>query len=244
MRICAHIVILAASAGCFGQTAEAVSQSLSGQLMLLAHVGQQSKVKLEKSHSIRIKGGCDRAVLVQDVTWKGSSIRIKLQDIGTPSIMNHRRGDCARSVPDIVIELSGFSPDEPGASISESIRQVLMTPEQYLAYNAVPFAIPTGADDETPAKAPPPITYPTVLLSVDANYTRPALSAKLKGAVAVVLIVGTDGRVHRPRVLKGLGLGLDENALRVLSLWRFEPGRQGEKRVAVQSKLEMHFNLL
>ena len=56
-------------------------------------------------------------------------------------------------------------------------------------------------------------------------------------------VVGTDGRIHRPRIVKAAGMGLDENVLRVLPLWRFEPGRQNDRPVAAESTVENTFNL-
>jgi TonB family protein len=58
------------------------------------------------------------------------------------------------------------------------------------------------------------------------------------------LIVGADGRAHKVQLLKGLGLGLDESAIRALQLWRFEPARQMDKEVAVGSRIEMHFDIM
>ena len=46
------------------------------------------------------------------------------------------------------------------------------------------------------------------------------------------------------RIQRPLGFGLDESALKVLPLWRFQPARQGDKPVAVLSTIGMSFQLL
>jgi protein TonB len=83
-----------------------------------------------------------------------------------------------------------------------------------------------------------------LLLRVDGAYTEEARRNRIGGPVTIRLVGGTDGRPHNARVVKGLGSGLDENALRASSLWRFEPGRQGGLVVACQATMQMNFRIL
>jgi TonB family protein len=245
MRAPAHIALLALCSACsWSQTPDAAITPFVGQELIFPKGGDQSKIRLKKSQLSRIKGACDVAVLVQSADWKAGTVRFRLENIGTPSVMNQPRGLCPTRQDEIVLELSEFAPDEPADSLLSSVRQMLQTPEEYLANKGFRFAIPPGAEDEIPVKAPPPIVYPKLLLRVDSVYTPAARSVRRKGAVKVGLIVGTDGRIHKVRLLRGLGLGLDENAIRVLPLWRFEPARQMDKEIAVQSTIEMHFDIL
>ena len=245
MRVPGQLALLAlSSAYAATQTPDAAITPLLGQQLILPKSGDQSKIKLNKSHLNSLKGACDVAVLVKNADWKGGTVQFRLENIGTPSVMNQERGRCLIWQDEIVLELSGFAPDEPADALLSSVRQMLQTPEEYLANKGFRFSIPPGAEDETPVKPPPPIVYPKLLLRVDGAYTRAARSARRKGAVKLSLIVGTDGRVHRVQLLRGLGLGLDENAIRVLQLWRFEPARQMDKVIAVESTIEMHFDIL
>lgn len=245
MRAFIDIALLAlSSAYSWGQTPDAAIAPFAGQELILAKVGDQSEIKLKKSQLSRIKGTCDVAVLVKEADWKAGTARYRLQNIGTPSVLNHQRGVCLFAHDEIVLELSEFALDEPADSLLSSVRQVLQTPEEYLAYNGFRFSIPPGTEDEIPVKAPPPIIKPTPLLSVDGAYTPAARSAKRKGAVKVSLIIGADGRVHNVHLIHGLGFGLDENAMRVLPLWRFEPARQMNKDVAFESTITMYFNIM
>jgi TonB family protein len=245
MRALPHVALIAlSSAYSCGQTPDAAITPFIGQQLIFPKGGDQSKIKLKKSQLSGIKGACDVAVLVKNADWKAGTVRFKLQNIGTPTVMNQQRGHCLTFQDEIVLELSGFASDEPADSLLSSVRQMLQTPEQYLANKGFRFSIPPGAEDQIPVKAPPPIIYPKLLLRVDGAYTPAARSAKRKGAVKVSLIVGTDGRIHKVHLLHGLGLGLDENAIRVLSLWRFEPARQMDKEIAVGSTIEMHFDIM
>jgi TonB family protein len=244
MRAPAKIALLAlSSAHAWSQTPDAAITPFIGQQLIFPKVGDQSRIKLKKAQLNSIKGTCDVAVLVKQADWKAGTVRFRLENIGTPSVMNQQPGRCLTVQEEIVLELSGFAPDEPADSLLNSVHLMLQTPEEYLANNGYRFSIPPGAVDETPVKPPPPV-YPKSLLRVDGAYSAEARSAGRKGAVKVSLIVGTDGRVHRVHLVRGLGLGLDENAIRVLQLWRFEPARQMEKVIAVESTIEMHFDIL
>jgi TonB family protein len=245
MRTPARIALLAlSSAYAWSQTPDAAITPFIGQQLILPKVGDQSRIKLKKSQLNSIKGTCDVAVLVKQADWKAGTVRFRMENIGTPAVMNRQPGRCSLVQDEIVLELSGFAPDEPADSLLNSVHLMLQTPEKYLANNGYRFSIPPGAVDEAPMKPPPPIIYPKSLLRVDGAYTPAARAASRKGAVRVSLIVGTDGRVHRVHLLSGLGLGLDENAIKVLQLWRFEPARQMDKAIAVESTIEMHFDIL
>ena len=45
------------------------------------------------------------------------------------------------------------------------------------------------------------------------------------------------------RVVKKLGLGLDEKAIESVTKWRFKPGMKDGKPVAVQATIEVAFRL-
>jgi len=45
-------------------------------------------------------------------------------------------------------------------------------------------------------------------------------------------------------VVRGLGLGLDEEALKAISQWKFQPAAKDGQPVAVQATIEVNFRLL
>jgi periplasmic protein TonB len=47
--------------------------------------------------------------------------------------------------------------------------------------------------------------------------------AKISGLVLLDVTVTTDGRVTKPVVLKGRGMGLDEKALEAVRNWKMKP---------------------
>lgn len=64
---------------------------------------------------------------------------------------------------------------------------------------------------------------PRVLRVPRVAYPAAARRLQIEGTVRLEVTVGRDGRVIRVRVLKGLGYGLDQAAVRALRLARFQP---------------------
>jgi TonB family protein len=81
------------------------------------------------------------------------------------------------------------------------------------------------------------------------EYTTPPLysdEARRRGVEGVVTLafhVDESGRVSEARVLRGLGSGLDQNALVALRQWRFRPGRHDGVPAAMDAEVDVEFNL-
>ena len=56
-------------------------------------------------------------------------------------------------------------------------------------------------------------------------------------------VVGPDGKPREPKVVRSLGLGLDEKAMEAVSQWKFEPALKDGKPVAVAINVEVQFRL-
>ncbi|AEI46829.1 M56 family metallopeptidase [Runella slithyformis] len=76
------------------------------------------------------------------------------------------------------------------------------------------------------------------------KYPAAAQRANVQGKVFVQFVVGEDGDIRDPKILKGIGFGCDEEALRVtLNMPKWNPGKQNGKPVAVQYNLPIAFVL-
>ncbi len=87
------------------------------------------------------------------------------------------------------------------------------------------------------------VSAPRQLYSPDPEYSEEARKAKYQGTVILTITVGPDGRVHDPRVTRSLGLGLDEQALKAVQSWTFEPAKKDGVPVAVLVSVEVNFRL-
>ncbi|MFC2102657.1 energy transducer TonB [Bacteroidota bacterium] len=75
------------------------------------------------------------------------------------------------------------------------------------------------------------------------RYPVPALEANVEGSVLVEYDIHDNGTVGNPRVLKGLGYGCDEEAIRVINLLRFEKVKNRGVRVKLTTKTKINFRL-
>ena len=88
------------------------------------------------------------------------------------------------------------------------------------------------------------VTAPTLLSHTEPEFSDEARRAKLQGTALLSIVVDQDGAVHDVRVVKPLGLGLDENAVSAVSKWTFQPAKRNGIPVPVESTIEVSFNLL
>ncbi|MEX0944213.1 MAG: energy transducer TonB [Balneolaceae bacterium] len=75
------------------------------------------------------------------------------------------------------------------------------------------------------------------------KYPEMARRAGIEGRVFIQFIVNERGEVENPIVMRGIGGGADEEALRVVSQAKFTPGMQRGRPVRVQYSLPIYFRL-
>jgi TonB family protein len=87
-------------------------------------------------------------------------------------------------------------------------------------------------------------SMPTCQYCPSPAYTDQARKQKIQGHVLVEVLVGADGRARGVRVVKGLGLGLDENTVQTIQGWRFAPAKNAQHQaIAVWVTIESAFQL-
>jgi periplasmic protein TonB len=81
-------------------------------------------------------------------------------------------------------------------------------------------------------------------LSKNIKYPAAASRANVSGKVFLTFVVNTDGSIQDVSVLKGLGFGCDEEAMRVVkSMPKWRPGKQSGRPVRVKYNLPVSFVL-
>ncbi|MGB6943640.1 MAG: TonB family protein [Bryobacteraceae bacterium] len=85
---------------------------------------------------------------------------------------------------------------------------------------------------------------PSLASKVEPEYSGEARNARVEGAVILRLVVASDGKPKEVTVVRGLGMGLDENAINAVSNWRFHPGTKDGTPVNVRIQIEVNFRLL
>ena len=84
---------------------------------------------------------------------------------------------------------------------------------------------------------------PRPLATPDPEYTEQAREAKLQGTCVLGLIVGADGKPRDIRVIRSLGMGLDEKAIAAVGKWMFAPATKDGNAVPVQISVQVSFKL-
>ena len=86
--------------------------------------------------------------------------------------------------------------------------------------------------------SPPRATY-----TPEPDFSEAARKAGFQGMVILKIVVDKRGDVARIKLDRGLGYGLDENAMEALKVWRFTPATKDGQPVAVEMKVEVSFRL-
>ena len=88
------------------------------------------------------------------------------------------------------------------------------------------------------------VTAPSLLYKVEPEYSEEARKAKHQGTVMLYVQIDPSGHATNIKVVKSLGLGLDEKAIEAVQKWKFSPGKKDGKPVTVEATIEVNFRLL
>ncbi|MBP9925705.1 MAG: energy transducer TonB [Cyclobacteriaceae bacterium] len=82
-----------------------------------------------------------------------------------------------------------------------------------------------------------------IYISKNLKYPRTAQRSHIEGKVFIEFVIDKSGSVTQLKIIKGIGSGCDEEAMRVLTQTRWEPGRQRGKPVKVRMTMPVNFVL-
>jgi protein TonB len=87
------------------------------------------------------------------------------------------------------------------------------------------------------------VSEPIPIYKPDPAYSEEARKAKYQGTVVLWIVVDASGTVTDCRVVKPLGLGLDEKAVETVRTWKFKPAQRNGTPVPVRVMVEVSFRL-
>ena len=87
------------------------------------------------------------------------------------------------------------------------------------------------------------VSAPLLIHKVEPEYTDEARAAKYQGTVSLYVEIGPDGTPTNIKVVRSLGLGLNEKAIECVKQWRFKPGMKDGRPVTVMATIEVNFRL-
>jgi protein TonB len=133
-----------------------------------------------------------------------------------------------------VLLMVGCKPATQNAEEAIEVENVVVDDEQPEVYNVV------EVDPEFPGGIEALYKY----LAENITYPQQAKDSGIQGRVYVTFVVEKDGSITGAKVLRGIGGGCDEEALRVVNAMpKWTPGKQLGEPVRVQFNLPVVFKL-
>jgi periplasmic protein TonB len=88
------------------------------------------------------------------------------------------------------------------------------------------------------------ISQPVLVFQPEAEFSDEARRAKYQGTCLISIIVDAQGNPQNARVVRALGMGLDEKALEAVQKYKFKPAmKDGKTPVPVEVTIEVDFRL-
>jgi TonB family protein len=171
----------------------------------------------------------------------GSRSTIYKEKIGKPTLL----GDAPIVIK---ISLNGADPTQ----VLPGLKQQLFFPTLQAAIAAIPLQdrqmiYPTD-EDPTPPTSLCPATgahheYPRVVYQEEPEFTEEARSAHFNGSVMVLMTIDERGGISDLWLKKPAGLGLDEQATKVASHYKFKPATCDGTAVKTSLVIEQTFSI-
>ena len=87
------------------------------------------------------------------------------------------------------------------------------------------------------------VSAPVLIYDPDPEFSDEARRAKYQGVCVVGLIVDAQGNPQQVKVVRALGMGLDEKAIEAVRQYKFKPAMYKGKAVPVEINIEVNFRI-
>ena len=135
------------------------------------------------------------------------------------------------------------TPEEPEPiRLPDEIQPEVNLPETDVVFD-IPEGPPPSPEPEGPIQVGGDVQAPVKTYYPQPAYTEIARKARLQGVVIVQAIIDKQGQVTNVKILKGLGMGLDQATVDAVKKWKFEAATLHGKPVAVYYNLTVNFRL-
>lgn len=96
---------------------------------------------------------------------------------------------------------------------------------------------------EMPMRVAGDVQAPVLVRRVEPSYPEIARRSRTRGVVVIEAIIDREGNVTDARILRGLPMGLDHEALEAVHQWKFKPALLNGRPVPVVFTLTVNFQL-
>jgi TonB family protein len=88
------------------------------------------------------------------------------------------------------------------------------------------------------------VSPPVLIQKTEPEYSEQARRAKFQGSDMLYVQIDPSGQATHIRVVKPIGLGLDEKSMEAVAKWKFQPGNKDGAPVTVEATIEVNFRLI
>jgi TonB family protein len=152
--------------------------------------------------------------------------------------------------------------DNPEKNLDAAIRHIFIDPKEDLRPLLPDYwqSYLSGSDSKSrkdawissiekrdPSASPPvkvspgAVSAPRAIHLPEPKYTKEAASRQFEGMSRLMVVVNTSGSAENIAILDPLGMGLDEQAVKAVQQWRFQPGMKDGQPIWVQIEIEVDF---
>ncbi len=104
-----------------------------------------------------------------------------------------------------------------------------------------PGEVLKGLDGAEIYRVRPGVTAPKAIYQPEPEFSEEARKAHYQGVVGLTVVIDKSGLVQDIQIKKPSGMGLDEQALSGVKIWKFQPAMRDGQAVAVQVYIEVSF---
>jgi TonB family protein len=237
-------------------TSTIINKTYRGQRMLLRTFYADAKVQYGADGRV-IDGGTpgpltlDAYIQPKDFKLKGSQLVIRGNRLYF--IYDKKLGKLTpRRGPKVEVDIATGNGAANVSALQDEIAKVFIMGRESLV-NFVPsfwkdFLLhpdkqthekPCGALFSAGGKSVPP----TPLYKPEPAEPIDALAAHVQGTVVLSIIIGENGRVQRARIVRPLGMGVDDSAIRTVETWKFKPASRDGRPIAFPLCANLSFGL-
>jgi TonB family protein len=119
-----------------------------------------------------------------------------------------------------------------------SVMLYIMLPREGATVNAAAVPLPPGV-----YRIGGGVSAPIPTFRPEPEYSEQARAAKWQGAVLLQVVIDENGVPRDLKVIRSLGMGLDQKAIEAVQQWRFKPGVKDGQPVPTSAVIEVNFRL-
>ena len=175
-------------------------------------------------------------LLITRIKPDSDKLRLEAVRVDSPSVHKPDKKHLLESGKTTRIEIHL---DHPLTSTDEArglLNRVFFVDLKHCDYQLPEYRRPdqTADSKETIYHVGPNVTVPRAMFSPDPDFSDQARREKYQGTVVLGVVVDPSGRISRIKILRPLGMGLDEMSVQKVATWKFEPALHDGKPVAVE----------